>query len=200
MAERSKYLSYPYVVSTLALIVACSGGAYAAGLAKNSVTTKQLAPGAVQSSDIKKDAVTGAAVKESTLATVPSASSASTLNGRLPASFVGSERLMAGKALQANGIEDLVFQWPEAGWKIVGDGTSATTGMGIRVVATHEVRIYQVGADVGAETADTGLSYLPTFPEFYVVDTLDPARYTLVSCSGGANIPAYTWCTGIRSK
>jgi hypothetical protein len=66
--------SYANIVSTLALVVALGGsGAYAAGLAKNSVTTKQIKNGTVKAVDVKQDALTGAVVKESTLGTVPSA-------------------------------------------------------------------------------------------------------------------------------
>jgi hypothetical protein len=67
-------VSYANVVSTLALVVALGGtGAYAAGLAKNSVTSKQIKNGTIKAVDIKNDAVTGGQVKESTLGKVPSA-------------------------------------------------------------------------------------------------------------------------------
>lgn len=61
------------VVATLALVVACAGTGYAAGLAANSVGTPQLKDGAVTSPKIKNGAVTGADVKESSLARVPDA-------------------------------------------------------------------------------------------------------------------------------
>ncbi len=65
--------TYANIVATLALAVALAGGtAYAAELAKNSVTSKQIAPGAVRTSDLGADAVTGAKVKESTLGPVRS--------------------------------------------------------------------------------------------------------------------------------
>jgi hypothetical protein len=57
------------------VIVAVGGGATALALTlpKNSVHSKQIAKGAVKTSDIGNDAVTGDKVKESTLGKVPSA-------------------------------------------------------------------------------------------------------------------------------
>lgn len=67
-------LSFANVTSALALVVALGGtGAYAAGLAKDSVTSKTIKNGAIKAADIKKDAVTGDQVKESTLGKVPTA-------------------------------------------------------------------------------------------------------------------------------
>jgi hypothetical protein len=60
------------LVAIIALIVALSGSAYAA-LGKNTIGSKQLKKGAVKTVDIKKNAVTGAKVKESTLGKVPNA-------------------------------------------------------------------------------------------------------------------------------
>jgi hypothetical protein len=63
-------------MSSIAVFLVLGGAtALAAGLAKNSVGTKQLKNNAVTTKKIKKNAVTGAKVKESTLGTVPSASS-----------------------------------------------------------------------------------------------------------------------------
>src|SRR5690349_16972015 len=54
-------LTYANVVATLALVLAVGGGATALALTlpKNSVHSKQIAKGAVKTSDIGKDAVTG---------------------------------------------------------------------------------------------------------------------------------------------
>jgi hypothetical protein len=68
-------LTYANVVATIALVLAVSGGATAIALSlpKNSVTSKQLAKGAVKTVDLGKDAATGDKVNESTLGKVPSA-------------------------------------------------------------------------------------------------------------------------------
>ena len=86
----SRRLTYANLASTLALVVALgSGGAYAAGLAKNSVGSAQLKHGAVKAADlasnsvtgkaVKKDALTGKDIKESTLGPVPSAATVDTV-------------------------------------------------------------------------------------------------------------------------
>jgi hypothetical protein len=60
-------------MSTIAVVLAVGGGATALALTlpKNSVHSKQIAKGAVKTSDIGKDAVTGEKVKESSLGKVP---------------------------------------------------------------------------------------------------------------------------------
>jgi hypothetical protein len=75
--QLKKRLTYANVMSSIAVFLVLGGAtAIAAGLAKNSVGTKQLKNNAVTTAKIKNDAVTGAKVNESTLGTVPSASSA----------------------------------------------------------------------------------------------------------------------------
>ncbi|MFT4263146.1 MAG: hypothetical protein QM572_07180 [Nocardioides sp.] len=87
-------------IALLALFVALSGGAYAAKVAaKNSVTSKSIRNGAVQTVDLKDKAVTGAKVaddtltgadiSESTLGQVPSASSAQSAATAASAQFGG---------------------------------------------------------------------------------------------------------------
>ncbi len=84
--------SYANVAATLALVVALgTGGAYAAGLGRNDVKSRNIAPGAVKASDLAKksvktakvapgavtgsrigtDTVTGANIAEATLGAVP---------------------------------------------------------------------------------------------------------------------------------
>lgn len=58
----------PLVISLLALVVALSGTAVAAGLAKNSVGTKQLKRAAVATAKIKQSAVTTAKIKRGAVA------------------------------------------------------------------------------------------------------------------------------------
>lgn len=69
----SSKLTYANVMSTIAVVLAVGGGATALALTlpKNSVHSKQIAKGAVKTSDIGKDAVTGDQVKESSLGKVP---------------------------------------------------------------------------------------------------------------------------------
>jgi hypothetical protein len=73
-------LTYANVMSTIAAFLALTGGATAIALSlpKNSVTSKQIAKGAVKRVDIAKDAVTGDKVNEATLGKVNAAIRADT--------------------------------------------------------------------------------------------------------------------------
>ena len=66
--SKPRHLSYANVMATVAVFIALSGGAYAAGvLPANSVGTKQLKKRAVTAAKIARGAVTGAAVKNGSL-------------------------------------------------------------------------------------------------------------------------------------
>jgi hypothetical protein len=74
-----KGLTYSNVMATIAVFLVLGGGAaMAAGLAKNSVKTKNIKNGAVTTSKLAADAVTGQKANESTFGIVPSAQSAKT--------------------------------------------------------------------------------------------------------------------------
>ena len=61
-------LTYANVISTLCLFMLLGGAAYAAtGLAKDSVTSRQIAPGAVKNTELADDAVTSPKVKDGSL-------------------------------------------------------------------------------------------------------------------------------------
>lgn len=60
-------LSYANVMATVAVFVAIGGGAYAAGLGRDTVGSRQIKDDRVKSIDIKDDALTGADVDESKL-------------------------------------------------------------------------------------------------------------------------------------
>lgn len=121
----ARRLTYANVASTVALVVALGGGgtAVAAGLAKNSVGSKQiktaavkkadLAPRAVDSTRVVDDSLTGADVAESSLAKVPAAARADTATtadsattairaGNVHAAVVdGDGTLITGQSLDA---------------------------------------------------------------------------------------------------
>jgi hypothetical protein len=83
------------IVAVIALIAAVSGSAYAA-LSKNSVGTKQLKKGAVNTSDIKNNAVTGKKANESSFGQVPSAKSADTSTSANSANIANSANSFGG--------------------------------------------------------------------------------------------------------
>lgn len=72
----TRHLSFANVASATALALVLGGGvAVAAGLAPNSVGSKQIKAQAVKSSDVKNDSLRGKDIKESSLGTVPSVES-----------------------------------------------------------------------------------------------------------------------------
>jgi hypothetical protein len=87
-----RHLTYANVAATLAVVLALTGTAYAAGLPKDSVGSKQIKNNAVKSKDLKDasvtgkdlraDTVTGGDVDESSLGLVPDAAAL----GGVPAS------------------------------------------------------------------------------------------------------------------
>jgi len=70
-------LTYANVMASIAVFIALGAGAYAAGLAPNSVKSKHIAP----------DAAKGVDIDESTLSEVPSAQDAETLDGKFSGQF-----------------------------------------------------------------------------------------------------------------
>jgi hypothetical protein len=56
-----------HVTATLALVVSLGGGAYAAGLAKDSVKTKHIRAGAVRTADLADRSVTGSKVVDGSM-------------------------------------------------------------------------------------------------------------------------------------
>lgn len=100
MKQIRKRLTYANVMSSIAVFLVLGGAtAIAAGLAKNSVGTKQLKKNAVTAAKIKKNAVrtakirnravTGAKIDLATLGTVPSAAHAGTADSAGNANTVG---------------------------------------------------------------------------------------------------------------
>jgi hypothetical protein len=82
--EKSSRLSYANVMSSIAVFLVLGGGtAFAATkLAANSVGTKQLKRNAVTGAKVRNRSLTGADIKPGTLGTVASASSAASLVGQ----------------------------------------------------------------------------------------------------------------------
>ena len=128
-AFRSR-LTFANVVSLMALFVALSGGAYALTIPKNSVGAKQLKKSAVTAPKIKKSAVTSAKVRngslagtdvrddsltggdldESTLATVPSATTASSANTADSANALGGQALSEFQTASASDARNNVAE------------------------------------------------------------------------------------------
>ncbi len=85
-------LTYANVVATLALFAALGGGAYAAGLAKNSVKSKTVKDGSIKGIDVQDDGLTGADIAEETLAT-PGLADGSVTGGKLAPNAVTADKV-----------------------------------------------------------------------------------------------------------
>jgi hypothetical protein len=114
MRKFANKLSYANVMSTIAVFLVLGGGAaFAAGLAKNSVGSKQLKRNAVTAAKIKNDAVTGAKVNEATLGAVPIATSAKTADVAKTADAAKTANV-ANSATTATTASTLAGQPPSA--------------------------------------------------------------------------------------
>lgn len=89
MRPVTRYLKHHHL-ALVAVFLALGGSAYAIKLGRNSVKSKQIAPGAVKTSELGADAATGDKVKESSLGPVPNAAAAANadqLDGRDSSAF-----------------------------------------------------------------------------------------------------------------
>jgi len=67
-----QHINFTSVISLIALFAALGGGAYAASVKKNTVTSKSIKDGQVRSQDVADDGLTGTDIDESTLTLPPS--------------------------------------------------------------------------------------------------------------------------------
>jgi len=113
--DPTRRLTYANVMSTLAvlLLLAGGGGAVAAGVAKNSVTSKSvknnsltskdLKDGAgVASSDVVDDSLTGEDIDESTFGTTPQGPAGGSLTGSYPNPALGGGSVSSGNVLDGS--------------------------------------------------------------------------------------------------
>lgn len=94
------------VLGLIALFIALGAGAYAAGLAPDSVKSKHIKDGQVKSVDVQDDGLTGADIDEDSVGEVPSATGADSANF---ATSAGSATT-AGDADQLDGKDSTQFQ------------------------------------------------------------------------------------------
>lgn len=133
-------ISYANVVATLALIVAMAGGAYAAGLGRDSVKSKHIKDGQVKSQDVQDNGLTGTDIDEGSLGKVPSAASADSAGTAANAGNAGTlDGIDSTGLVRAFGahVDDtanspLVFSVPEMQMDLLGDSSPASTA-GYRV-------------------------------------------------------------------
>lgn len=137
LAHLSDRLSYSNVVASLALFVALGGAAVAAGLAKNSVGTKQLKPNAVTAAKIKNGAVNSHKLAHGAV-----------VAGKLGANSISSGVLQNGSVLAAKLAKNSVTN------SAIANGVVGTNKLGNGVVTTAKLADGSVTAGkLGPEVA-----------------------------------------------
>lgn len=86
--KTSRRPSASMIIACIALFAAIGGGAYAASLEKNSVTSKTVKNKSLKGKDQKPDTLTGNQINESTLGQVPSAANATNASNATTANSV----------------------------------------------------------------------------------------------------------------
>jgi hypothetical protein len=212
-ADLRPRLTFANVVSIVALFIALGAGAYAAGLKKNSVKSKQIAAGAVKtdeladgavtSSKVADGAITGAKVDESSLSTVPDAAA---LGGLPPGTFERSSRVMYGFSGNANGITTEIFSWPAMGLRVRGDGDVDSSDLGVVIENTGGAGLISILSEVGGggllSATNSPVALPNTDEDFILVSENDPTKAVLLRClsQDAVGIPSRVYCWGIRSK
>lgn len=172
-------ISYANVVATLALIVAMAGGAYAAGLGRDSVKSKNIKDGQVKSQDVRDNGLSGTDLDESTLGKVPSAASADSANSATNAGTLdGIDSTGLVRAFGAH-VDDtanspLVFSVPEMQMDLLGDSSPAST-------AGYRVRNTSSGTLIVSDLIDQTSSKFSVGPGATSADRADDGPLVAVS-------------------
>jgi hypothetical protein len=167
------------VMSITAVFIALGATAYAAtNLAKNSVGSKQIKAGAIQTSDLKNNAVTGKKAKESSFSQVPSANTA---NSAGTANVANSANSFGG--MSAHNIAPFTL----------GNGGSQVIGAFGPFTLTASCAINQGGFDlarINITTAENNSAYIGE-AEDADFDVGDSLEYVAASneFSGGTGTP-----------
>jgi hypothetical protein len=123
----SRIVSYANVASTLALVVALSGGAYAATkLPKNSVGSPQIKNGAVAAADLANGSVTGSKLGTGTV-TAPKLATGAVTGPKIAAGSVDSSKIANGSVTAADLAPGLLSG--------LGSGSAATQSGAVRAAS-----------------------------------------------------------------
>jgi hypothetical protein len=146
LAQIRKRLTYANVVASLALFIALGGVAVAAGLAKNSVGTKQLKPNAVTAAKIKNGAVTAHKL-----------GSRAVTAAKVAANSISSSALQDGAVIAAKLAKNSVTN------AAITNGTVGTGKLGSKVVTAAKLADGAVGTAALANDSVTPGKLAPEF-------------------------------------
>jgi hypothetical protein len=155
--------TFANVTSALALVVALGGtGAYAAGLAKDSVRSKQIKDGQVRTVDLRTDAVTGAKVARDTLTgadidestlVLPDPPTPPSPEGPVPDAVFASPKLSGTLTDHSAKITELTITLPAAGYL---DATATMMLNGSAGSDVIDVFVMNTGVEVARGYWDAG--------------------------------------------
>jgi len=173
--------SYANVTATLALVVALSGTAYAAGLPKHSVGTKQLKKNAVTSATVKDGAITSADVADQGIEPGDLSAASKALAAAGPA----SPTLLSGGAhdLEISSGDPLVGYGPVSGNAAASSAVASTAGLS----PSRAVTVGNLQVRVGKPLSDIKTLRVDVVASASLAD--DASAVTLLSCTvpgGGA--------------
>ncbi len=153
-STRGRKPSPSMIVALVALFVALAGTAFAAGLAKNSVKSKQIKDGAVASVDVKDNGLTGTDINEESLTGLPGSSLADSAvatskiaDGAVTTSKI-ADGAVGGADLAANSVDS----------SKVGAGSLLLSDM---VVASITFDLTATGGNLAAHTCSWATKFPP---------------------------------------
>jgi hypothetical protein len=145
-ARAASKLTYANVVASLALFIALGGAAVAAGLARNSVGTKQLKPNAVTAAKIKNGAVNGHKISRGAVT-----------SGKIASNSVGSAALQNESVIAAKLAKNSVTN------ASITNGVVGTNKLGSKVVNAAKLGDGSVGNVALANGSITQNKLAPEF-------------------------------------
>jgi hypothetical protein len=177
MKSRLPKLNYANVIATMALFVALSGVAVAAGLPKNSVGSKQLKRGAVTAAKIKKGAVTSGKLAQKAV-TAGKLGPNAVLPGNIGNGAVTSAKIGAG-AVIASSIKNGVITTNKLGSKVVTTDKLAANAVTNPILANGSVTPNKLSNEFGpiVATLKTGQTLRGVFDLGGTMKSAEPASY-----------------------
>jgi hypothetical protein len=172
-------LTYANVVSTLCLFILLGGGAYAAG----TIDGADLKARSVPATKIKRDALTGAEIKESTLP------------------FLRASRVASGLGALTTTVADTLITSPTIGLKVTTDG-DADTAWTLRFINQSSDRLLVsrssgplAGLEAGASATLDSTSSVETF---VIRSQEDQAKAVMLIC-GFETFTDTVTCAGLAT-